>query len=213
LPLPPAQAEPLLQSEGTITPAQATYTFEGRAGEVVSIILESEDFDPVLSLLNSAEEEIAFNDDFGGSLNSQIIFELPVDDTYTIVARSYGGDGGDYNLLVRAATEYEVSFAVAEALVVSEDYTEAIAAYTQAIAIDPNQTLAYLGRAQATLGQVYRELGDTLEGPQDIPPAARQAVIADFEQAATLLEADGASDWAASLREQIDFLRSSGEMP
>ncbi len=207
-PLQPGQAEPLLEQQGTIMPAQATYSFDGKAGDVVAILLDSDDFDPVLSLLNAAQEEIATNDDFGGSLNSRIIFELPADGNYTVIARSFSGEGGDYSLLVRAATDYEQAYAEAEALVLAERYGDAIAAYSEAIELDPAQAPAYLGRAQATLGQVYLEQGEAIEGPEDIPAEVRQSVIADFEQAATLLEAEGSQDWAASLREQIEFLRS-----
>lgn len=205
-----AQTEPVLQETGTIYPAQATYTFEGTTGQAITITLDSEDFDPVLSLLGPDETEIAANDDFGGTLNSTIILELPEDGAYTVVAKSFSGQGGDYDLVVRASTEFETTYAEAEALALAEDYPGAIDAYTKAIEIDPEQSSAYLGRAQATLGQVYLEQGDAIQGPEDIPLEAREAVIADFEQAATLFEANGSTDWAESLRGQIDVLREAG---
>jgi tetratricopeptide (TPR) repeat protein len=204
----PAQAETLLENRGTITPAEATYTFEGTAGQALTITLDSEDFDPVLLLLDSNGDEVAFNDDFGGSLNSKIIITLPADDTYTVVARSFAGDGGDYDLVVRDSTAFELTFAAAEALVAEEDYDGAIAAYTEAIDLDPDQASAYLGRAQAILAQTYVEQGEQIEGPADIPLAVRERVIADFEQAADLIEAsDGGEGWADSLREQAAVLR------
>lgn len=203
-----AQADTLIEEAGTIYPAQSTYTFDGTAGQVITVSLDSTEFDPVLSLLDASESEIAFNDDFGGTLNSKIIITIPADGTYTVVAKSFSGQGGDYDLVVRTATEFEVTYAEAEALVVAEDYPGAIAAYAEAIEIDPDQPSAYLGRAQAVLGQVYLEQGDTIEGPEDIPLEARELVIADFDQAATLLEASGSGDWAASLREQADALRN-----
>ena len=98
--------------------------------------------------------------------------------------------------------------AEAEALILVEDYPGAIVAYTKAIEIDPTQPAAYLGRAQAILGEVYVAEGDAVQGPGDIPPEARERVIADFEQAATLFEESGSPDWAASLREQAEVLRS-----
>ncbi|MFQ4137602.1 PPC domain-containing protein [Nodosilinea sp. PGN35] len=207
----PARADTVLEEAGTIYPAESTYTFEGTAGQALTITLESEDFDPVLSLLDPTAAEIAFNDDFGGTLNSTIIVELPEDGTYTVVARSFSGQGGDYALVVRASTEFEISYAEAETLALAEDYPAAIAAYTAAIEVDPDQSSAYLGRAQAILGQVYMEQGDQIEGPEDIPPEARELVIADFEQAATLFEANGSEDWAASLREQAAVLRGVGD--
>ncbi len=203
-----ARADTLLQEAGTIYPAQSLYTLEGTTGQQLTITLDSTDFDPVLQLLGPDETEIAFNDDFGGSLNSKIIVTLPEDGTYTVVARSFSDQGGDYDLVVRTSTEFEVTFAEAEALTLAEDYPAAIATYTQAIELDPDQPSAYLGRAQAVLGQVYLEQGEALEGPKDIPLEARNLVIADFEQAATLFEANGSEDWALSLREQADALRN-----
>jgi hypothetical protein len=207
----PAVAIEAIDESGTIYPAQASYTFKGTAGQTVTIILESVDFDPVLSLLGPDDTEVAFNDDFGGTLNSQIIFTLPTDGTYTVVAKSFSGQGGDFDVVVRDANAFEMAYAKAEALVLAEDYPGAIAAFTEAIAIDGQQPSAYLGRAQATLGQVYLDKGDSIQGPEDIPAEARDSVIADFEQAATLLEASGSGDWAASLREQIELLR--GDAP
>lgn len=203
-----ARADTVLEEAGTIYPAESTYTFEGTAGQVMTITLASADFDPVLSLMGPGEAEIATNDDFGGTLNSTIIIELPEDGTYTVVARSFSGQGGDYDLVVRTSTEFEMTYAEAEALALAEDYPGAIAAYTEAIALDPDQSSAYLGRAQAILGQVYVEQGDLVEGPEDIPLEARELVIADFEQAATLFEASGSEDWATSLREQAAVLRN-----
>jgi tetratricopeptide (TPR) repeat protein len=89
-----------------------------------------------------------------------------------------------------------------------EDYPAAIDAYTSAIALDPDQPSAYLGRAEAYLGQVYLEQGTQIQGPEDIPLSTREAIIADFEAAATLIEVSGPQDWADSLREQADFLRT-----
>jgi hypothetical protein len=113
----PSRADTYLEEAGTITPAEASYTFEGRRGETVTVTLESEEFDPVLSLFDSSGNEIATNDDFGGTLNSTIILALPADDSYTVIAQSYSGQGGDYSLMVRSSTyPYEVSYAEAQAL-------------------------------------------------------------------------------------------------
>lgn len=209
--LPARAQQSIIETEGTIVPAESVHTFEGQAGQMVTIILESADFDPVVTLQNAAGEEIAFNDDFGGSLNSRLVAELPANGTYRVVARSYSGGGGDFNLVVRPASEYEVALARADALFHAERYEDAIEAYTDVITIDREQPLGYLGRAQATLSQVYVEQGATIEGPEDIPAAARQSAIDDFEQAADLIEATGDTNWANSLREQASFLQGMGE--
>lgn len=213
----PAQAETFVEESGTIIPAEQSYKFEGTSGQAITITLESEDFDPVLVLTDSAGNELATNDDFGGTLNSTIIVTLPKQDTYTVVARSFAGQGGDYQVMVRTSTPYEVAYGEGQALSQESDFEGAIAAYTKAIGIDEEQPSAYLGRAEATLGQIYAEQGENISGPQDIPEATREAIIVDFEKAADLIEALGNQDWAASLREQANYLRegdsSSEETP
>jgi tetratricopeptide (TPR) repeat protein len=200
--------KPLVEETGTITPAEAVHRFSGKEGDIVTIILESQAFDPVLSLRNSAQEEIASNDDFGGSLNATIIIKLPATDTYTVVSRSFEGNGGDYRILVRSATDYEVLYAEAEALVADQRYGEAIAAYTQAIDRSPEQIPAYLGRIQAHLTQLSNDPSLVVNDPADIPPAVRQAVIADLEKAASLIEGQGSPEWADTLRQQAEVLRN-----
>ncbi len=208
----PSRAETFLEEAGTITPAEDTYNFEGSEGQTITITLDSEEFDPVLSLFDSSGEEIATNDDFGGTLNAAIILSLPANDTYTVIARSLSGQGGDYTLTVRSSTEYEVTYDQAQALVMEENYPAAIEAYTEAIDLDPEQSSAYLGRAEAYLWQVYSDQESEIQGPEDIPADIRESIIADFEAAASLIEASGPQAWADSLREQADLLRT-GEQP
>ena len=42
----PSRADTYLEETGTITPAEASYTFEGTEGQTITITLESEEFDP-----------------------------------------------------------------------------------------------------------------------------------------------------------------------
>lgn len=209
----PAQAQPLLEETGTIVPAEHSYEFAGTAGQTVTITLESEAFDSVVELQGPDGSQIAVNDDFGGTLNSTIIMTLPADGSYTVVARSFSGEGGDYRLSVRPSTPYEIAYMEAQSLSQAGDFVAAIAAYDRAVSLDADQPSAYLGRAEAYLGKVYADLGEQVSGPQDIPPADRAAIIADFEKAADLIEASGNQDWANSLREQANFLRDSSSGP
>lgn len=72
----------------------ANYTFEGSAGDRITIELTSADFDPAVVLFNPSEDQIAFNDDAAG-LDSRISsFELPDDGTYTIIVDGYRGMSG-----------------------------------------------------------------------------------------------------------------------
>jgi Bacterial SH3 domain len=86
---------PLLNTElinGNLTndgPAQR-YIFRGQSGDVITVRLDSDDFDPYLSVQTSSEEEIASNDDCG-SLRRACIgpIRLPENDIYVIVVDSY----------------------------------------------------------------------------------------------------------------------------
>ncbi len=77
---------------------EVLYTFEGRAGDTITIEMnaaESGNLDPLLSLLNAEGEVVAENDDFDlNSTDSRIEFELPADGTYTVVATRYSGANG-----------------------------------------------------------------------------------------------------------------------
>jgi hypothetical protein len=72
----------------------AFFSFTGTAGQSVSIIHVSEDFDSYLVLLDSEENVLAANDDGAGDLDSLITFTLPSDGTYIIRADSYGNYNG-----------------------------------------------------------------------------------------------------------------------
>jgi tetratricopeptide (TPR) repeat protein len=198
--------QPLMEESGRIEPAEDTYRFMGTANQRITIILESEDFDPVLMLKDSQGNRLASNDDFGGSLNSTVIVALPTDGEYEVVATSFDGQGGDYKLVVRPANRYETLYGEGQDLAAAARYEDAIASYSAAIELAPEEIPAYLGRVEAYLEQVYAEEGN-IETPQEIPADAKAAIIADFEKAADLIEASGNPGWAESLREQVEILR------
>jgi CHAT domain-containing protein/Tfp pilus assembly protein PilF len=76
------------------------HTFEGDAGQFVSIEMSSDEFDTYLILLDPNGNRIAQNDDSDGT-DSRITFELPAAGRYTILANSYGaGATGNYTLTV-----------------------------------------------------------------------------------------------------------------
>lgn len=88
----------------TETPA-LEFTFTGAEGDSVVITLISDDFDTYLTLLDADGNEVAYDDDSAGSLDSRIgPFTLPADGDYTIVAQSYayrngsGAGTGDFSL-------------------------------------------------------------------------------------------------------------------
>jgi hypothetical protein len=66
----------------------APYPFEGRAGDTIAVTMTSVDFDSYLYLQDSRDEILAADDDGAGNLNARIVYTLPADGTYTLVATS-----------------------------------------------------------------------------------------------------------------------------
>ncbi len=86
---------------GTISNAayEVVYSFEGQAGDVVTITMTRTDdmLDPYLALYDAypSQNPLAFDDDGGGDLNARIAgFSLPAPGTYYIVATRFGRDVG-----------------------------------------------------------------------------------------------------------------------
>lgn len=206
-----ALAQALLQQEGSLAPMEDTYTFDGEVGQSMTIELKSEEFDTVLLLKGPDGEILTSNDDYGGTLNSTIVVELPESGTYSAIASSFSGQGGSYQIEVRPASEYEQVFSRAYDLSVSEDYDDSIEAYTAAIALDDTVPSAYLGRAEATINRAYLTSTVDIAGPTDLPQAVIDSVVADYLKAADLLEQQGQADPATSLREQAQYF--TGEVP
>lgn len=78
---------------------RAQYTFNGRAGDVVTIDLRSEAFDSYVRLFTADGEQLAQDDDSGGGLNARISrFVLPSDGEYVIVVDGFRGFTGERRL-------------------------------------------------------------------------------------------------------------------
>lgn len=75
------------------------YTFEGQAGQNVSVVLQSTDFDPYLGLVTPSDEIIQ-NDDWESRQDmSRIDLTLPESGRYRVVSTSYRpGDHGAYKI-------------------------------------------------------------------------------------------------------------------
>ncbi|MEM9945246.1 MAG: PPC domain-containing protein [Cyanobacteria bacterium P01_D01_bin.36] len=204
-----ALAQALLQQEGTLAPMEDAYSFDGDAGQTMTIELQSEDFDPILLLKGPDGEVLTSNDDYGGTLNSTIVIELPEAGTYNAVASSFSGQGGNYQIEIRPASEYEQVFSRAYNFNLSEDYGDSIEAYTAAIELNDTDPSAYFGRADARISQVYLEATEEIATPNDLPQDVVDAVVADYLKAADLLEQQGQAGPAASLREQADYFSGS----
>ncbi|PJF22627.1 MAG: hypothetical protein CUN56_05085 [Phototrophicales bacterium] len=85
--------------EDTANGEAVLYTFSATAGMNYLIKLESDDFDPLVEILNSDEDVIASDDDSGGFFNALLSFTAPTDGIYTIVVTSWSGSpAGVYTL-------------------------------------------------------------------------------------------------------------------
>jgi len=77
------------------------YIFFGQAGQLVTILMTSTDFDSYLILQDQNGNQVAFNDDGGGGLNAQISQALPFTGTYRVIAKAYARDRyGNYMLTI-----------------------------------------------------------------------------------------------------------------
>ncbi len=208
-----AMAQAVVQQEGTLAPVEDTYSFEGEAGQIMTIELQSEEFDPMLLLKAPSGEVLTSNDDYGGTLNSTIVIELPQAGTYSAVASSFSGLGGSYQIEVRPASEYEQVFSRAYNFSISEDFADAVEAYSAAITLDDTDPGAYLGRAESRVNLAYITSDVDIASPSDLPDAIIEAVISDYLKAATLLEQQGQVESAASLRQEAQFFRGSSNPP
>ncbi|NEQ22047.1 MAG: hypothetical protein F6K28_23185 [Microcoleus sp. SIO2G3] len=92
------------------------HTFEGKAGEQITIDQTSSEFDSYLFLLDPEGKKIAEDDDSGSGNNAKIIVTLPTSGTYTIIANAQTGETGSYILSWREATSDDLALAEAEKL-------------------------------------------------------------------------------------------------
>src|SRR5690606_32335106 len=80
------------------------WAFFGVGGEVVTVDMESDDFDPLVDLYidRNGEYELLASDDDGGDypLASRLIYQLPEDGLYYVVAKGFPGSEGAYDLML-----------------------------------------------------------------------------------------------------------------
>jgi hypothetical protein len=104
----------ILQAQGELLPAvpvsgtlasgeTQTWTFTASGGAMLSLILESQDtdFDPALSLNNSAGTTLFSSDDYDYPATTDALLEgitIPSTGSYTVSVSGYGGSSGPYEL-------------------------------------------------------------------------------------------------------------------
>ena len=112
----PAVSGQLTEKSG-ILPADNSffdlYSFEGRAGQQITIEMKSQEIDPYLILLGPNQREIAQNDNGAGGKNARITVRLPADGTYTLLANSNEArQSGAYTLELKASAPTAPSRAI-----------------------------------------------------------------------------------------------------
>lgn len=75
------------------------YEFSATPGAIITLTLNSVTLDPLLLLINSRQEVIAYNDDVNrANPNAQLVLPIPAADTYQLLVNAYGMADGDYTL-------------------------------------------------------------------------------------------------------------------
>jgi hypothetical protein len=81
----------------------AMWTFMGNAGQSVQIDMQSTTIDSYLILQDQNGQQLSYNDDGGGGLNSRITYTLPYAGIFRVMTMSYGTSGnvfGPYTLSI-----------------------------------------------------------------------------------------------------------------
>ena len=167
---------PLLSIEGVLNEEDETlsdgslydiHNFDGKAGQIVNIQLESDEFDTYLILLDEHGEKIGENDDYSGDLNSSLFIKLPRSATYQIITNTYkNSEQGQYRLSVSIATEADILTQEAEALLSEAlslfqegKYSQALRGLQQSLALyEETENLAEQGSILNNIGSIYYEL-------------------------------------------------------
>ena len=106
------EQEVILQEKGTLSDGDLVlpsdesvydeYTFEGSGGQVITVTLESPDFDTYLAVFSPTDELLGEHDDINKkNTNSQLTITLEITGKYRVIVNSYDKTGrGEYNLQV-----------------------------------------------------------------------------------------------------------------
>lgn len=187
----------ILETSGDLRSLGGDHVFSGTAGQSVAISLTSTEFDGGLTLLAPNGMELATNEDYARSINPTIVITLPSTGDYQIMARSPYGAPGAYTVQVRVATAFDQAYFQGVTLMQAGNYTEAIAAFTEATEVDSTQPVAFLDLADAVYAEATR-----------LKPEEQAVVVANYRRAAELYEQQGNTDMAQMLRDQLSYLEA-----
>uniref|UniRef100_UPI00313BBEAF tetratricopeptide repeat protein n=1 Tax=Crocosphaera sp. Alani8 TaxID=3038952 RepID=UPI00313BBEAF len=198
-------------------------TFEGKAQEIITIELNSEQFDSYLILVSPDDKKIAENNDGGRGNNAKITVTLPMTGTYTIIVNTFEKETkGNYTLSLREGTKQELALAQAEELnqqaiqlYQEGKYQEAVPLAEQALEIRKNilgtehidisislNNLALLYRAMGRYEQALPLYQDALAMDKKLLGDSHPSVATSLNNLAGLYRAMGRYEQALPLYQE-----------
>lgn len=155
-------------SDGTHVQEQ---TFEGQAGQTITIDLESPDFDAYLLLLDPDDNLVGEDDDSGEGTDARLSLTLANTGIYSIIVNTaFPDEVGNYTLTVAPASDADLAqaeintvFSQVLTLYEQERYGEAITGLEQVLALQRQSFGEQHPEVALTLrfiGQVYNAQGD-----------------------------------------------------
>ena len=147
-----------LVGELSVVQQSAQYEFSGLAGDLVTVDLRTEAFDPALGLFTPGGDRLMTDDDGGGGLNSRINrFVLTSDGTYLIVVDGFRGFTGERTLQGKFTVSLSVETAGGGVPVVQATSTPAlsVAQATPLPALPGGNTLDF---GQTVLGELTADV-------------------------------------------------------
>ncbi len=113
--------EPGQTVTGTLNATTDSYTFSASQGAVFVISMEAE-FDTLIEVNDTSGNQVDRDDDGGEGLNSRLIFTVPADGTYTIIARGYSEDAvGEYTLSLNSFSATPIEFGIPLPVTITEE--------------------------------------------------------------------------------------------
>lgn len=189
------------------------YSFEGRAGQSITVRLESGDFDTYLILLDPDDRKLGENDDTSqGNSNSSLTVTLPKDGTYRAIVNAYDA---------RGRGRYVLAVSETDAAPTARDKTKPDTASGGSVTLsEAQQVLAqadrlYLQGQTAEAERLYRQVKPPFANERTSTARTEGDLITDAEQLSPAGQVywrnvqDGlANDREIQVRESLELLRA-----
>lgn len=168
--------------EASLAGEPLEYTVEVSEGQILSIRLESDDFDPMIELLDASGEVINSDDDSGGGLNSELTFTVPASGSYTIRVTSIN-ETAEGNFVLRLSEIEVQTLAFDTPISVESDGTESFHFQFEAKAGDVVSIAGTSEEDTDTRLILMNPAGETIaeddDGGQGINPLIQRALLSE----------------------------------